>query len=306
LFKNFGISIDREAINSLNDYIKNPKLFQREVVSTKRDLNYYVKLLSGKNFNYFIKAIQNKNKENLATFISNLLVLLSQEEYLFYSYFKDKPESLKISGTCGNFYAVEHAESLKNKIRYMDKSKRFQVAKQFLDLVVNLDKSYLNGSISSKKFSIEDELASNDTQVDKNVLPLQMCDLKLNDFGLNSNDTLKIIDTDMIKSNSYLFQPKFCNKHDDCAFFECKGFCENNHCIQHRVNNNLQSICQNILYNTNLKEDSLILNSNQFEENNPELLKYLNLCKSPGFYKNSNIQTAANESLARSLYNSLY
>ena len=62
MFKNFGISIDREAINSLNSYIKDTKLFQREVVSTKRDLNYYVKLLSGKNFNYFIKAIQNKNK----------------------------------------------------------------------------------------------------------------------------------------------------------------------------------------------------------------------------------------------------
>jgi hypothetical protein len=111
----------------------------------------------------------------------------------------------------------------------------------------------------------------------------------------------------MIKSNAYLFPPKFCNKHDDCAFFECKGFCENNHCLKYRINNNLQTICQNILFNSNLKEDSLInLNSNHFEEINPELLKYLNLCKSPGFYKNSSIQMAANESLARSLYNSLY
>jgi hypothetical protein len=261
-------------------------------------------MLSAENFDYFKQAVLSEDKKKLAIFITNLMVLLNQEEYLFYKYFQDKPESLKIGGSCGNFYAVEHAESLNRKIRYMEWSKRLELTKKFLVLVSNLDRNYLYGSISSKKKTLDEELSANDFQITENVsYPLQICDVKLDNFGINEKNELKIIDTDMIKPNSYLFQPKFCNKHDDCHFFECKSFCEKNHCIERRINNNLQSICEHI-FDNKLDEDALISNRKELNKTNPLLVKYLDMCKLPGLFKNSDIPVEADKSLIKKLSNS--
>lgn len=286
LYTNFGVSVHKEAVESLAK--ETPK---RDV--TKKDLYYYVERLSASNYKYFEEALEKKDPKKLELFIKNLVVLLYQEEYLFYSHFKDKPESLNISGICGNFYAVEHAESLSHKVGLMSSSERFSLAKKFLRLIQNLDKTYLVNSISNAK-SLEDELASRGLDSSQNLTePLQVCDVKLENFGLNDRNQLKIIDTDMVRPNSYLFQAKFCSKHEDCHFFECKSYCEKNHCIPTRINNNLQAFCENIFDNKQ-RQDALITSANDLDS---DLAILINKCKFPGIYHNSYVPIAANDSL---------
>jgi hypothetical protein len=54
----------------------------------------------------FEKALKNKDKILLNNFITNLVILMSQDEYLFYRFFNNKPGSLKIYGSCGHFYGI--------------------------------------------------------------------------------------------------------------------------------------------------------------------------------------------------------
>src|SRR4051812_19827431 len=105
----------------------------------------------------------------LGLFIRNLAALLEQDEYLFYAYFRGLGGVVKLHGTCGHYYAVEHAESLGHQLRGMEAPKRQKLALLFLDLVHQLDTAYLPGS------------GPND------ATPLHMCDVKLDNFGVDVN-----------------------------------------------------------------------------------------------------------------------
>jgi len=84
----------------------------KKLLTNKKDLFYYVNLLSTNNYEYFEEALRRQDRASMAKFIDNFAILLSQEEYVFSKYFSSKNHTLKLYGTCGHLYAIEHAESL--------------------------------------------------------------------------------------------------------------------------------------------------------------------------------------------------
>jgi hypothetical protein len=186
---------------------------------------------------------------------------------------------------------VEHAEALTHSVRRMPDQERKELAIKFLDLFHSLDSIYL---INEKSMSS----TSNKTSVSS--IPIQMCDVKLDNFGLNEKKDLKIIDTDMAHADFYLFNKKVCNSHEDCHYFDCKSYCDPNtkHCIGFRVNNNLQSLCEKIFNNTFLREDGLLSGISDFGSNiEHEIKGRLNVCISPGFYKETSVVKNADTKL---------
>ncbi|CAF0729418.1 unnamed protein product [Brachionus calyciflorus] len=290
LYTKFDIQIDKKYFQTWsNQYTKDPIDAVEQIKKSiqENNLNYYVKLFDTDNFDYYLDALKNSNKEKLSSFIQSFIILTSQDEYLFYRFYQKKPGALRIYGSCGHFYMVEYAQPLTYKVRFMNNiNERKILALQFLDLFHNLDRTYLlhknnNNSLQSQ--------------------PVQMCDVKLDNFGLNHNGELRIIDTDMASSDSYLFSSRVCRTHDDCHFFDCKSFCdlESKRCIKKRINNNLQVLCEKIFDNNLNKKDGILTGVN-FESNiHNEIMNKLDKCKRPGFYKNSDVPKLASDRLFR-------
>lgn len=282
----YGVKFEKKEFNTwIEEYKQNSLEAIKNLNNSilKNQLNTYVRLFSMENFDFYYKALKEQNKNALATFIQNLIILMSQDEYLFYSFFQLKPGSLKLYGSCGHFYLVEYAEPLTYKVRVMNVDERKKLALKFLDLIYNFDSTYL---LNKKQ---------------KTSIPIQICDVKLENFGLNQNDDLKLIDTDMAHPNVYLFSNKLCKKHEDCHFFDCKSFCDpsTNRCVKSRINNNLQAICEKIFDNIYNKADGILTASDLSSNVKSEIKRRLDECKSPGFYHDSDVPLGANSTLIR-------
>lgn len=178
----------------------------------------------------------------------------------------------------------------------MSVSDRKQLALKFLDLVRSFDKHYLDNLIEiesevlQEKIKVKEYIEAAPGMTDKNALvsfPVQICDVKLDNFGVSANGDLKLIDTDMVHPDSYIYLPKYCENHDDCHYFDCKSFCnfEKKKCNMERINNNLQSICEKIFDNFFIKEEALLANVLVTEEEK----SLLSLCSKPSLYANTNI-----------------
>ena len=211
-------------------------------------------------------------------------------------------KKLKVAGTCGHFYLTEYAEPLTYRVRRMTARERRQLAAQFLELTHQLDSIYL----VNEKFMIgksETQQAASSLSSSAWPVPIQMCDMKLDNFGVSENGHLKIIDTDMAITDLYVFHGKVCSEHEDCHFFDCKSFCDPQakKCIGRRVNNNLQSLCEKIFNNTWNVEDGVLsgLMMTMLGENiRYEMKRRLSNCQQPGFYLNSsNVVKGADKNL---------
>ena len=209
LKRTYGTGLDRDAFKWLRLYKKNPELvistYKKSKNLNKRDMFHYVKLLS-LDHEAFLRALEANSPTQLALFINNFAVLISQEEYLFYKYYEAKPGVLKIYGTCGNFYAVEHATSLGYQVRDMKVSERKELALKFIDLFKALDSIYVfKERLESNLTTGADEEPTTITQqkgpdtVKYRTEPMQMCDVKLENFGLNERKQLKLIELHLSK-----------------------------------------------------------------------------------------------------------
>lgn len=260
--------------------------------ANKDDINYYIRLFYLDGYKTYLKALETKDKELLARFITNFVVLTSQDEYLFYKFFQSKPGVLKINATCGNFYMVEFVDTLASKVKHMNIEERKSLAIKFLDLIHSLDTSYL----------VKKDLIKTD-----NVListPIQFCDVKLDNFGLNQQSQLKIIDPDMAYPDFYIFTSKVCEQHEDCHVFDCKSFCDqiSKRCVNKRINNNLQAFCEKIFNNSFYEKDGILSGVDSFGTNvHSEIMNRLSRCQNPGFYQGSDVIVGANDSLNRGL-----
>lgn len=111
LESSYDIMVDNAMINWLKIYLKDGIIKES---NDDKDLFYYVKKLSVNNNDFFELALKNSDRMNMAKFIQNLALLMSQDEYLFARLFAEKNHTLNVYGTCGHIYAIEHAESLGN------------------------------------------------------------------------------------------------------------------------------------------------------------------------------------------------
>ena len=76
--------------------------------------------------------------------------------------------------------------------------------------------------------------------------PIQICDIKGENFGCASDGSIKAIDVDAFVPDSKLWQflsdKSPCSSHESCRFLQCQGHCDldTNQCQQNIVNNNLE------------------------------------------------------------------
>ena len=174
----------------------------------------------------FIKRNKDDPQRLLGAYQS-LYSLLQQDEYLFVKYFQTSKHIPQIYGSCGHFYAMEYLPPgkllspsiIKNKAYFYSWKDRVDTALGLLDLI----------------YSFENEFP----------YALHICDVKGENFGKGDDGMVKLIDTDAV-----FFDPRLkdvlindtCKVHDDCNFFDCKGYCNlrAERCTDRRANSNLQ------------------------------------------------------------------
>jgi hypothetical protein len=298
LNKNFGIEIDSRVNAWLLEFSKHPKAVLNRIQNSqkaKKDLIYYVKLFSADNFKLFIDAIQNNDRASLGNYIVNLMVLMSQDEYSFHRFFQAKPGTLKIEGTCGHFYFVEYAEPLTYLVRPMSDSSRKKLALKFLDLIDQLETNYL----INEKF-VEDENKTIKPTAKSVILPIQICDARLDNFGFDFQGELKLINVEKVKSDASVFYEKVCISHEDCSYFDCKGHCNpaTKKCSTFRINNNLQLLCDKIFSNPWVEADGVLAGLSEKNSNvKHELRKLMSKCRDENFDFKSNKSKETNPEL---------
>ena len=75
---------------------------------------------------------------------------------------------------------------------------------------------------------------------------LYLCDVKGSNFGIGQDGRVKPIDTDTVflqsKLESTMYNTGYCNRSDDCDFFDCLGKCDifMHKCERKAYNNNLE------------------------------------------------------------------
>ncbi|XP_041376159.1 divergent protein kinase domain 1C-like [Gigantopelta aegis] len=172
------------------------------------------------------------NPSTRIAFARSLMLLVSQSEFRMLRMNQNIPYFPKIYGTCGPMYLVEfsppgdileHELSLMSEKEYSFKE-RAEVAIRILDIIYRID-------------------------VDMPE-PLHLCDVKGENFGMG-RDGLQLIDVDTVFYDSVLKSfvgGQNCSSHQDCHFFDCRGFCseETRCCENFRTNNNLQSVCEDV------------------------------------------------------------
>ncbi|KAL5022648.1 hypothetical protein ScPMuIL_001803 [Solemya velum] len=158
--------------------------------------------------------------------------LLQQDEYMFMKLHQDVSFVPLLYGSCGSLFLMEYTPPgniLDPRIMQIDSStweQRVRIALSLLDVVWALD--------TEAKY------------------PLHLCDVKEENFGINKDGVVKIIDTDTLfyeeKLESILGSQN-CTSDRQCDFWDCRGLCERKiaKCQHKRSNNNLQSVCEKIL-----------------------------------------------------------
>ena len=290
-FDHYVYDIDKmKSVEILNNFLRQylestiSHNFKFDVLLNEKQayLKYLVKLYDKYSFKLYEKAVENNDVELLRSYIINFLSLLQQDEYLFYKYFQNKQNILNIYGTCGHVYAIEKALSLKSIVKTIELDERKKLILDFLDLV-----SFFDNSITNEKSSA-----------------MQICDVKLDNFGLNKLNELKIIDTDMIHLDKMIFNGDVCRKHEDCNYFDCKGFCDSKSkkCEMKRIDNNLQVICEKIFSNPFFPNEGLITGVQLLNEKlKNQLNKILDKCIEPGFYNHSEVKIGSGNEIVNEM-----
>ncbi|XP_038627227.1 divergent protein kinase domain 1C [Tachyglossus aculeatus] len=175
--------------------------------------------------------------------VASAWALLQQEEYLYFSLLQDVSRHvLPVMGSCGHFYAVEYLVAGHPQHRTL-----FPLEEVAASGPAPLGDRAQAEAISRIALSFLDMVSHFDDDFSHR---LHLCDVKPENFAVRSDFTVVAIDVDMA-----FFEPKMreileqnCTGDDDCAFFDCFSKCDlrTNRCGSHRVNNNLQVICDKI------------------------------------------------------------
>jgi len=183
--------------------------------------NIYTELWS-MDFEDYVK--KSPNPETDYTALKNIWSLLNQDEYLLVKVNQHLSYVPKLYGTCGSFYALEYApptDILSPSLFQYDSlawKKRAMSAVKLLNLAQSLNVDLYE--------------------------PVHICDVKEENFGIGSDNLIKIIDLDSLFFHETMMRnladPK-CTQHEDCDFFDCRGWCnESGLCTPQRSNDNVQ------------------------------------------------------------------
>ncbi|KAL3860042.1 hypothetical protein ACJMK2_010215 [Sinanodonta woodiana] len=195
------------------------------------NVTYNTKVLSQLWFSDFDEYVDQLNRPDASwVTIQSIWSLAMQDEYLFMKLHQNFQFVPKLYGSCGMFYLTEFTppgDNL-NSMIYKPPSDwyvRANIALQILEMLR----------------SIETNLHE----------PLHLCDIKGENFGIGSDDRVVLVDTDSVFFNSKLMNEIYninCSTHEDCDYFDCRGWCHarTGRCLHKRMNNNLQSVCEEI------------------------------------------------------------
>lgn len=158
------------------------------------------------------------------SFARSIWSLMDQSEYRISTMLKDLNIFPKIYGFCGPLYISEYAPF----------DSRF-------------DNRTPHGPVNwRERVSTTLQIFKLLRVADMQDYPLHFCDIKLPHFGTAPDGSMKFIDADTVFTNKSLSRdlaaPQSCRSHDDCSFFDCKGWCfkDSGTCSAMRTNNNLQ------------------------------------------------------------------
>ena len=177
--------------------------------------------------------------------MEGLWSLLHQNEFILLQYLQDYEHLLTIHGSCGSFYLEEMAppghiynSPLNNLLFWRSPSweQRAKLALKLLDLV----------EYTETKFPE----------------PLHLCDLTPSNLGVGRDGEVRAIDVDTSFLDTHMSRvlqyglepthrrPQACQKHEDCSFDYCEGWCnlDTGSCTPYRINNNLQVSCSKWIY----------------------------------------------------------
>lgn len=162
--------------------------------------------------------------------------LFQQDEYVSILYLRRSKFMPLIYGTCGPFYFMEYlpsggllSPSWWPKFLHPSDSESWKSR-----LILTL---YLLELLRSFQTDFSE--------------PLHICDTKGDNFGRSPDGAVKLIDVDMIMSESKLlqhFRQFNCTTDSDCDFFDCQAACDipRQSCISRRTNSNVQVLCNKL------------------------------------------------------------
>ena len=136
--------------------------------------------------------------------------------------------------------------------------------------------------------------------------PLHMCDVKPHHFGLSAHGRAKVLDSDSLHARSVVERAlrsdgeAECAEHADCDYFDCRGECDliEGRCSDRGVaNDNLQAVCENVLFSNSRFVSGLLLDSLHMPRNLRDTLRQ---CANPSGSK-TKTRTAAGDAVRRKL-----
>ncbi|XP_047740921.1 divergent protein kinase domain 1A [Hyalella azteca] len=210
-----------------------------------------------------VPLFTSNNKLNSRLAHKYLWTLIKDREFLMTLALEDLNIFPRLLGTCGDFYGVEHVNTLKESFITPFSLSRDERLSKAIHIIQFIEKLH----------SIWRE-------------PLHLCDVKMTHFGWNSVGIVKFVDVDTVMPHSSLIErlqlvPK-CEFDEDCAFFDCAAKC-NSHlgiCEPKRTNTNLQVVCKKIFLGETVSGVQLqgLLQLNNELEKDDSLREAITMC----------------------------
>ncbi|XP_046550608.1 divergent protein kinase domain 1C-like [Haliotis rubra] len=179
--------------------------------------------------NYFDYYKKN-NKNSQFALARSVWSLVRQSEYLMMKANQEHQFMPQLYGTCGPLYLMEYAppgDMLEHEVQFTNFPwvVRARVAKGILGIL----------------WSVQEDMHE----------PMHLCDVKGENFGVSEDGQVKLIDTDTVFYDSKMLDELAlgnCSRNNECNFFDCRGWCDakTGSCAKFRINNNLQSVCQDV------------------------------------------------------------
>lgn len=171
-------------------------------------------------------------KHENVDFLRNVIGLAFQSEYMFMLLHPIGNIAPSLRGSCGQFYFMEHVPLRLSDVA-ITWSSQVSIAVKLLDLVQQMEDAYFER--------------------------LHMCDVKADNFGLDDNNHLKLLDIDSLHFHSALVRKmsdQHCLHDRDCQVWNCRGLCNmtSQKCRPLRFNSNLQVWLTFVLLYTSRKK----------------------------------------------------